>query len=247
MEIAKLTDVGKRRQVNQDQVGVFYDKTGQPMLILCDGMGGHNAGDVAAEMALYQLGHAFEQTGFSSSHQAKGWLQAEIEACNQRIYEKSQLFQDLQGMGTTIVVLVIIDDFALAGHVGDSRLYLITPTDIEQKTKDHSYVQELVDAEMITPEEADHHPQKNIITRSLGSQDPVQVDLVRFYVNADDVFLLCSDGLTDMLTDQDIYQTIVTSPDLKTAVNKLVDQANAAGGRDNISVVLARREGGGRV
>lgn len=243
MEVAKITDTGKKRDYNQDQAEIFYNQNGQPLLLLCDGMGGHNAGDVASEMALFQVGSSWIETAEMNHAEVGAWLQANIHAANQRVYDKSLQFRDLFGMGTTIVGAVLLSGEAIIAHVGDSRAYLLQDGNLRQITTDHSYVQELVDNQAITAEEAQNHPQKNIVTRSIGIEENVEIDIQRIHVREHDVIILCSDGLSDMLIDEEIARIIAHYPHLEDSAEELVTAANEAGGRDNISVVLARIEG----
>lgn len=244
MEIAQLTDVGERRHSNQDQAGVFYNRDHDPILILCDGMGGHNAGDVASEMALYQVGVAWEQTTRMSLTAVETWLDETIHAANQRVLEQSKKYQDLAGMGTTLVCFVPQGEQGIVAHVGDSRLYQCHEDEMIQLTKDHSYVQELVDSEMITAEQARNHPQKNIVTQSIGVTEDVEVSFQTVTITAGDRYILCSDGLTDMLADDEILGVLENTSNLQEAVQELVDRANQAGGFDNITVLLMRAEEG---
>lgn len=243
MEVAKITDTGKKRDYNQDQVEIFHNTAGQPLLLLCDGMGGHNAGDVAAEMALFQVGSAWGESGSMNHTDAYAWLSENIRAANQRIYEKSLQFRDLAGMGTTLVGAAILEGEAIIAHVGDSRAYLLSESGLRQVTTDHSYVQELVNNHAITSEEAQHHPQKNLVTRSIGIDAAVEIDFQRIILHTGDMILLCSDGLTDMLSNEEIEKIISHYPHLEDSATELVTAANQAGGKDNISVVLARVEG----
>ncbi|MDO4679832.1 MAG: Stp1/IreP family PP2C-type Ser/Thr phosphatase [Aerococcus sp.] len=244
MEIAQLTDVGERRHSNQDQAGVFYNQDDEPILLLCDGMGGHNAGDVASEMALYQVGVAWEKTTHRPLADVKSWLNTTIKATNQRVLEQSMKYQDLSGMGTTLVCFVPQGKTGMVAHVGDSRLYQCHEDEMIQLTKDHSYVQELVDSDMITQEQARNHPQKNIVTQSIGVTEEVNVSFSTVDITPGDLYILCSDGLSDMLEDDEILGVLENTADLNMAVQELVDRANQAGGFDNITVLLMRAEGG---
>jgi protein phosphatase len=246
MEIASKTDVGVERKQNQDQVGVFYNQDKAAILLLCDGMGGHNAGDVASEMAIYHVGTAWESTeNMTDANIISDWLTDQIQAANANIYEKANQYLDLSGMGTTIVAAVPLEDLAqvVLAHVGDSRIYIQHDDHFNQVTKDHSFVQELVDMEMITKEEAHVHPQKNVVTRAvgIGAEVAPDIDVVDFLV--DDTLLLCSDGLTDMV-EEDEARAILTDQGLTVdaQADQLVAIANDHGGRDNISVVIAHRD-----
>lgn len=245
MEIASKTDVGVERKQNQDQVGVFYNQDQVAILLLCDGMGGHNAGDVASEMAIYHVGNAWESTeNMTDSNIIADWLTDQIQAANAKIFEKANQYLDLSGMGTTIVAAVPLEDLAqvVLAHVGDSRIYISQEDSFRQITKDHSFVQELVDMEMITKEEAHVHPQKNIVTRAVGIAEDVVVDIDVVDFLVEDTLLMCSDGLTDMV-EEDEALAILTDENLtvEAQADQLVDVANDHGGRDNISVVIARR------
>lgn len=244
MEVAKQTDVGRIRSMNQDQIGVFYNKNESPLLLLCDGMGGHNAGDVASEMAIFQVGVEWEQTEDKSQHEVEQWLIRMITEANRRLVEKSDQYEGLAGMGTTIVAVVIKDSSAIIAHVGDSRAYLFEDHKLQQVTKDHSFVQELLDHNVISKEEAFNHPQKNIVTQTVGVNQEINVEINKIPIVEDDLLLLCSDGLTDMVQDDEIAAILEAHDSVQEISGKLVDAANEAGGKDNISVVLARVEGG---
>lgn len=245
MELAQITDVGLKRQSNQDQVGIFANQTGQKLLLLCDGMGGHNAGDVASEMALFQVGHQWEEEeSIQSQDQIKTWLDTAIKEANHRVREKAQQFMGLEGMGTTLIALTIYQGQAIIAHVGDSRVYRFNQDKIAQVTKDHSFVQELVDNAVISEEEAATHPQRNIVTRAIGTEADLTVDVQVLDLVADDILLLCSDGLSDMLTQAQVIEILSQDTSIDQAAQALVESANASGGKDNISVILARIEGG---
>ncbi len=245
MEIASKTDVGIERKQNQDQVGIFYNQDQMPILLLCDGMGGHNAGDVASEMAIFHVGHAWETTQHMTDvSMIEGWLQDHIQSANARIFENANKYQDLAGMGTTILAAVALEEFAqvILAHVGDSRIYMVQEDQFRQVTKDHSFVQELLDMQMITKEEALTHPQKNIVTRAVGIDAEVvaDIDVVDFY--AGDTLLMCSDGLTDMVTEDEALAVLQEETSVIEKTESLVAIANEHGGRDNISVLIAHRE-----
>lgn len=245
MEIASKTDVGVERKQNQDQVGVFYNQDQAAILLLCDGMGGHNAGDVASEMAIYHVGNAWESTeNMTDANIISEWLTDQIQAANAHIFEKANQYHDLSGMGTTIVAAVPLEDLAqvVLAHVGDSRIYIHQADALKQITKDHSFVQELLDMDMITKEEAQIHPQKNIVTRAVGIAAHVDVDINVVDFLVDETLLLCSDGLTDMVEET---ETLALLSDERLTIEAKADQlialANDRGGRDNVSVVVAHR------
>lgn len=244
MEIASKTDVGVERKQNQDQVGVFYNQDQAVILLLCDGMGGHNAGDVASEMAIYHVGNAWESTeNMTDANIISDWLIDQIKAANAHIFEKANQYLDLSGMGTTIVAAVPLEDLAqvVLAHVGDSRIYIHQVDELKQITKDHSFVQELLDMDMITKEEAQVHPQKNIVTRAVGiaADVDVDIDVVDFLV--DETLLLCSDGLTDMVEETEALAILSDELTIEAKADQLIAIANDHGGRDNVSVVVAHR------
>ena len=244
MKVSQLTDIGLKRKANQDQIGTFSNRSQQTLLLLCDGMGGHNAGDVASEMAIFDVGKAWEKTEKMVPVQAEEWLKIAIESANNRIVEVSKEYIDLEGMGTTIVAIAVLGQKALVAHVGDSRAYQVDDGKLIPITKDHSFVQELLDRHIITAEEAQNHPQKNIVTQSVGVNDAIKIDTHWVSLQEGERLLLCSDGLTDMLTDEEITPLLNQETDLNQAAEALIQAANQAGGKDNISVILAEIERG---
>ncbi|MFD1465544.1 Stp1/IreP family PP2C-type Ser/Thr phosphatase [Lapidilactobacillus mulanensis] len=239
MDIVYLTDIGKRRANNQDYVAAFKNQADVVFAVVADGMGGHLGGDVASEMAVSQIGHDFKETDISTAFDLNDWLLKELTYENNRIIDVSSKFSDLTGMGTTFVALMISGNRYLVTNIGDSRGYLLRHGELQQITEDHSLVNELVKYGKISPEEARSHPQKNVITRTLGVSKDVQPDSSNDVWHQEDLFLLCSDGLTNMLTDDAIQEILNTEGvSLKERAQRLIVQANANGGRDNISVLL---------
>lgn len=238
MQISFQTDVGKKRNSNQDYVAIFKNKAGITLAILADGMGGHQAGDVASKMAVEGMGEKWQETTLTSPEKACSWFVAAIQNANEAVYNLGQEKIELQGMGTTIVcVAVFEEEFALA-HVGDSRMYLVRDHEITQLTEDHSLVNELVRSGEITKEMAATHPRRNVLTRSVGMPGSVEVDIASHFYKAGDYLLLASDGLTNMLAD-DVIKWIIDEPiTLDEKVAKLISVANDAGGADNITVLL---------
>ena len=238
MEIAIKSDVGQRRTLNEDAAGYFLNTQNVPLIVVCDGIGGHNAGDVAS--ALSHLGKRWEEESITDTEAAYQWLVKNIQAENDRVFQKANQYRELDGMGTTIVAAVIIDSELLVANVGDSRAYLYRNFQIKQLTEDHTLVQELVKSGEITEEEAKRHPQRNIVTQSLGITLNVQIDFVRVTLKNEDTILLCSDGLSNMLEDQYIKEILGNYSDVNTQAQKAVLAANEAGGRDNITVAIAK-------
>jgi serine/threonine protein phosphatase PrpC len=227
---ASLTDTGRRRLGNEDAFVVE-----PPLFMIADGMGGARAGEIAAGLAAAVFEDAGDEIRGGSD------LSAIIADANRRIWERSLVDPATAGMGTTITV-AIVDEPAgriTFGHVGDSRAYRVRNSEIEQLTTDHSLVAELVESGVLTPEEAERHPQRSAITRALGTESAVEADILTIDVEDGDLFLLCSDGLSDMLTDQEMADAIASAgSEPQRAAEALVSAANARGGEDNVTVVL---------
>ncbi len=239
MEIALLTDVGQRRSNNQDFVNQFRNQAGNPLIVLADGMGGHRAGNIASEMAVTDLGAAWVNTDINSIDQMRSWFEIHLEEENKKIHAMGQE-EAFRGMGTTLEAVVIIGNQAVFAHVGDSRVSIWNQQDYIQLTSDHSLVNELLKAGQITEEEARNHPQKNIITQSIGQQDPVKPDIGLVVLQDGDYLVINSDGLSNMVTNQQIKEVLAANLSLDEKAKTLVYAANAAGGLDNISVALVR-------
>ena len=237
MEISLLTDVGQKRTNNQDYVNLFINRAGRTMIILADGMGGHRAGNIASEMAVTDLGAAWVDTQIDTVNEVREWFAEHLEIENQKIY---QLGRDeaYKGMGTTLEALAIIDNQAIYAHIGDSRICLIRGEEYHQLTNDHSLVNELLKAGQLTPEEAEAHPQKNIITQSIGQKDEIQPDLGIVSLEPGDYIVINSDGLTNMISGSEIYDIVTSDISLDDKAATLVRFANNAGGLDNITVAL---------
>lgn len=240
MEIACRSDIGKVRQKNEDSVGYFKNQAGIVFAIVADGLGAYQGGEVASEMAVFHLGKAFEQTTFTKPANAVAWLEEQTNRENQQILITAQQDQKLAGMATTLVCALIFEDEIILANLGDSRGYLLRDDQFVQLTEDHSLVNELVKLGEISKEQARNHPQKNKITRTLGIYDNPRLDVKFFEAKADDVVLLCSDGLTNMLSDKEITTLLLQPSTLQYKVDALVQAANDAGGKDNITVLLCR-------
>lgn len=239
MKIQYITDVGRRRQTNQDSAGVFVNQAGISLAVVADGMGGHQAGDVASQMLIDLLGENWQKNQLIDIDPVGEWLAEMIQKANDAIYQEGEAHPEKSGMGTTVVAAVLLNDQVLFANVGDSRLYVIKAGYIQQMTEDHSLVHELVKSGEISEEMAANHPRKNVLTRSVGTPNKVEIDIDTFTVAEKDVLLLCSDGLTNMVTDEQILTTIVAKPVLEEALHELVNIANDAGGADNITALLA--------
>ena len=237
MEISLLTDVGQKRTNNQDYVNHYVNRVGRTMIILADGMGGHRAGNIASEMAVTDLGIAWVDTQIDTVNEVREWFANYLEIENQKIH---QLGQDdaYKGMGTTLEAVAIIGNQAIYAHIGDSRIGLIRGEEYHQLTSDHSLVNELLKAGQLTPEEAASHPQKNIITQSIGQKDEVQPDFGMITLELGDYLLLNSDGLTNMISGSEISDIVTSDISLADKAATLIRFANNAGGLDNITVAL---------
>lgn len=234
LRTAQLSDVGRARTENQDACQEFRSPSGARLLAVADGMGGHQGGATASRLAIETLAEVFAETPDADAET----LRTALERANQRVYQAAQERPELHGMGTTCVALLFgTEGSAWVAHVGDSRAYALREGRLEQLTADHSTVAELVRLGKITPEEAAVHPRRNEILRSIGAESSVEVDVARVDVQAGDQFLLCSDGLSGVLTDQEIGAVILREPPEK-AVRLLVDFANERGGPDNVTAMV---------
>src|SRR5215210_2716126 len=220
-----LTDVGRQRQSNEDS---FVEAP--PVFAVADGMGGARAGEVASRMAVEAFAEA---PGEGAEPEAQ--LVAIARAANRRIYELARSDDAYAGMGTTLTAVMVSGHEVTVGHVGDSRLYRLRDGGLERLTDDHSLVEEYVRAGRLAPEEAESHPQKSIITRALGVEADVEVDTLTCDASDGDVYLICSDGLTGMVAEDDVAAILRGRESLQQAARALVDAANQAGGRDNIT------------
>lgn len=231
-----MTDMGQKRKVNQDYVYTSENPIGNlpNLFIVADGMGGHAAGDYASrfttETVVSDISNSHEQNPIRLIRHA-------YETANAAIIEEANRLPDHEGMGTTLVVATVIDDILYVANVGDSRLYVIDDG-ISQITRDHSLVEEMVRAGEIEASEARSHPMKNKITRAIGGDYDIRVDFFDMKLNPNDRILMCTDGLTNMVEDEDIRMIVDGSPDVVSAVQRLIERANANGGYDNIGIVL---------
>jgi PPM family protein phosphatase len=231
---AGTTDAGRKRRRNEDS---FVREP--PLFAVADGMGGAQAGEVASRLAAA----AFREFHEADELDPEERVARIIQEANRRIYERARSDAQASGMGTTITAALVSGDSVAIGHVGDSRAYRLRADKLEQLTEDHSLVADLVRSGRLTPEEADGHPQRSVITRALGTDLQVDVDTFTVEAQAGDLFLLCSDGLTTMVDDEEIAQMVANADSLEHATKALVKAANRAGGEDNVTVVLFRLEG----
>lgn len=241
MKSYSITDVGQKRTVNQDFVFTSETPVGNlpNLFVVADGMGGHKAGDFASSYAVEILLSTIREDENSNPVKI---IRAAIENANTQLLREASDNEAMSGMGTTMVLVTIVGHYAYVANVGDSRLYLIDENKISQITKDHSLVEEMVRMGEISRDDARNHPDKNIITRALGAGRDVDVDFFDIRLTPGDILLLCSDGLSNMVPDEDIRQVILTSETLEETGRRLVSMANDNGGRDNIAVVLVEPE-----
>lgn len=242
MQYYGKTDIGMHRKENQDRIEVPNDKNKLKLFIVADGMGGANAGGVASQMAIEYVKNSImvgiEETEYERE-KIEELLRKAIVDANKYVYNKSKANSEYTGMGTTISVALVVKNKVYIGHIGDSRIYRIRKHIMRQLTKDHSYVQELLRNKTITKEEAENHPQKNILLKVLGCEPEIEPDIMVKGFVKDDVLLLCSDGLTNMIDKDDIHEMISESKhNLKDTCNSLISRAKKNGGYDNISVIL---------
>ena len=241
MKSYSITDVGQKRTVNQDFVFTSETPVGNlpNLFVVADGMGGHKAGDFASSYAVEVLLSTIREDENSNPVKI---IRAAIENANTLLLREASDNETMSGMGTTMVLVTIVGHYAYVANVGDSRLYLVDENKISQITKDHSLVEEMVRMGEISRDDARNHPDKNIITRALGAGRDVDVDFFDIRLTPGDILLLCSDGLSNMVPDEDIRQVIRTSETLEETGRRLVSMANDNGGRDNIAVVLVEPE-----
>ena len=238
MKVYSVTDVGQKRKVNQDYVFASEQAVGNltNLFVVADGMGGHNAGDFASSFAVQVL---LDTVKADAEYNPIKIIRKAIENANLKLLEQAAKNEGMSGMGTTMVAVTVVDHYAYVANVGDSRLYVMDDG-IRQITKDHSLVEEMVRMGEISREDARNHPDKNIITRALGAKEEVDIDFFDIKLHPDSIILLCSDGLTNMVTDDVIAQIVKEAPSLETAGQSLIRLANENGGKDNIAVVLVK-------
>lgn len=250
VRFAGETDVGRKRDHNEDNL---YLPDDERFAIVADGMGGHASGEVASKIAVDSVVEHFKATAEEpamtwpfkvdrGNHQEINRLVLGVKLANLKVFEAAQRDEQLHGMGTTIVALFFLDDCAIIGHVGDSRCYRIRDQEIIQITEDHSLLNDYLKMKRLTPGEASNFAQKNVIVRALGMKESVQVDVFTETPRLGDIYVLCTDGLSGMISDDEIRALASEEPELDKACERLIAAANANGGVDNITVVLARIE-----
>lgn len=241
MKYTVESDIGLKRAINEDRAAYFRRPDGYELALVADGMGGHNAGDVASDMAMKLMETVFLQAEahhFESTTSKKEWLLQAVKQLNTAIYDYSLSHEDCKGMGTTFIAVLIEQNHCFISHVGDSRVYYFFDEGAKQITKDHSYVNVLVENGEISEEEALTHPKKNFILKAVGTEETIEPDFYEVELAPQSYLLVCSDGLSNKLTVHEMA-SIITYPDsMEEKGQKLVKLANASGGEDNISLVL---------
>ena len=238
-----LTDPGKVRSHNEDSVTVVKNATDEILMIVADGMGGHRAGEVASSMVVTHLGKRFADiSSIGSKLDAVNWLNDNINEINRNILDHTEKYPESKGMGTTVVVALLTDEFLIFGNIGDSSGYVLKNGKLHKVTKDHTLVNLLVAAGDLTEEEAKFHPKKNVLMKALGSAEKAELDIFDVDMSANSV-LLCSDGLTSLLTDDQIERVLNDNElNIEDKIVKLIRKANARGGTDNISIAYLVRD-----
>ena len=237
IEIGNLTDVGRKRTHNEDYYG-FFKTSKEVLAIVADGMGGHASGEIASRMAVEMIHEVYSKE--RDEKDVLDALKSAFQTTNFTILQKSLEEEALSGMGTTATAFVLKEDQAFIGHMGDSRAYLLRDSMVTQLTRDHSLVERMVSQGLLSRGEADHHPQKNVIYKTLGVNRDDELDLLGpIPVSIDDIFLLCSDGLTNHVTDEEILKA-VSKESPQRACENLIHLANQRGGHDNITVQILK-------
>ncbi len=242
MQFGAMTDVGMCRKINEDNYYVKADGA-FPYAIVADGMGGHKAGEIASMMVVDVIRNHLENKLSEDQDyvEAGETVRKAFISANNIIYKYAENHYKIMGMGTTATLAMVFKGRIITAHVGDSRAYTIDKNEIKQITRDHSYVQELVSMGKITKEEAKHHPKKNFITRAMGAEETVKVDVnIRPYNG--ETILLCSDGLVNFVDDEEIKDIVQKRGSLKKKTEQLVNTANSRGGKDNITVIILKKE-----
>lgn len=239
MKAVFMTDQGKVRQHNEDNGGIYFNQHAQRLAIVADGMGGHRAGDVASEMTINHLKELWEKTEIiDTAEQAEEWLKININYVNSILFDHSKIHTECEGMGTTIVAVISTERFCTIANIGDSRCYLKNEDGFKQITEDHSLVNELVRSGQISKEDAEHHPRKNVLLRALGTEEVVDIDIRTIIFEEGDTLLLCSDGLSNKVSESEMAELISGEQLLQDKATSLIQLANDYGGEDNITLVI---------
>lgn len=244
MQSFYLTDPGRVRSHNEDSVTILKNSNNEYLMIVADGMGGHRKGEVASSLALTHLGKRFTSiSSIGTKIDAINWLNDNVNEVNKQILKYAEENIDSMGMGTTIVIALVTNEFLIFGNIGDSSGFVFKNDKLHKATKDHTLVNLLVEAGDLTEEEAKFHPKKNVLMKALGASEKCELDIFDVVDNEYDGVMLCSDGLTNMLSNEQIEKVLLDEElDIEEKVSKLIRKCNARGGTDNISVAYLMRD-----
>ena len=244
MQTFYFTDPGKVRSHNEDSVTIVSNDKKEFVLAIADGMGGHKAGEVASSIAIEHIINSFYKLEtMGTKDDAIEWLRKIVKEINDQIFEYAKKNPESKGLGTTLVIAIKTNDYILYGNIGDSSGYVIKNEILHKVTKDHTYVGMLISNGKLTEEDAKNHPGKNLLTRALGANNPVEIDIFDIDTSVRGLFL-CSDGLTNMVTIEQIEKILNSNLSIEEAVVKLIKKANSRGGNDNISIAYLKKESG---
>lgn len=243
MQTFYMTDAGKVRTHNEDNV-IILNNNNEFILAVADGMGGHKAGEVASNIAIEYVKESFEALDtLGKKEDAIDYLRTIVKEINDKIFAYTKSHPESKGMGTTLVIAIKTEDYVLYGNIGDSSGYVIKNGTLHKITKDHTLVNLLVSTGELTPEQAKFHPRKNLLTRALGANDPIEIDIFDVDTAVSGLFL-CSDGLTNMVADDQIEKVLNNKSSIEEQVEKLIKKSNMRGGTDNISIAYLKKESG---
>ena len=244
MQTFYFTDPGKVRSHNEDSVTIINNDKSEFVLAIADGMGGHKAGEVASMIAINHIRDSFYKLDtLGTKEEAIEWRRLIVKEINDKIFDYAKEHPESKGLGTTLVIAIKTNDYILYGNIGDSSGFVIKNNTLHKVTKDHTYVSMLLSNGRLTEENAKNHPGKNLLTRALGANNPIEIDIFDIDTSVKGLFL-CSDGLTNMLTEEQIEKILNSNLEVEEAVIKLIRKANSRGGTDNISIAYLKKESG---
>ena len=244
MQTFYFTDPGKVRSHNEDSVTIVNNENKEFILAIADGMGGHKAGEIASSIAIEHIINSFYKLEtIGSKDEAIEWLRKIVKEINNQIFDYAKKNPESKGLGTTLVIAIKTEDYILYGNIGDSSGYVIKNDILHKVTKDHTYVGMLINSGKLSEESAKNHPGRNLLTRALGANDPIEIDIFDIDTSVKGLFL-CSDGLTNMVTQEQIEKILSSNLSIEEAVVKLIKKANSRGGTDNISIAYLKKESG---
>ena len=239
-----ISDTGKVRTHNEDSVIIVQNLSGEYLMLVADGMGGHKAGEVASSIVVNGLSNKFKELEtIGEKKEAVSWIRKNVNELNDDIFKYTDEFKESKGMGTTLVLALVTKEYILFGNIGDSSGFVLKKNVLYKVTKDHTLVNLLVESGDLTEEEAINHPRKNVLMRALGANNPVDIDIFDVDDKLDGI-LLCSDGLTNMLTKQQIEKVLNSDLSMEEKIVKLIRKANLRGGTDNVSIAYLEKESG---